>query len=174
MLICPKGIECTDTITGETLLKVSIYEISYCAVDAKYSNIFAFVAKDMHCVNATTSDSEMLTCHAFVCSKRKLAHKLTLTVAKNFDRAYRDWQENVQRRKQHMDVVDNDDTAESIANRHSSKLLIDFNADTEPKNYEQYAASIPWVMFDDDIGEENHCIGIHPSSVWNREIKFTV
>uniref|UniRef100_A0A4Y0BNP4 Uncharacterized protein n=1 Tax=Anopheles funestus TaxID=62324 RepID=A0A4Y0BNP4_ANOFN len=32
-----------DTGTGETLLQVSIYQISYCSADANHDHVFAFV-----------------------------------------------------------------------------------------------------------------------------------
>lgn len=93
--ICPKGIETFDIVTGETVHQISIYKISYCSADATHSNVFAFISGD----NADKDGHEKLTCYAFLCAKRKIAHKLTLTVAKNFERAYDLWQNTEQQKK---------------------------------------------------------------------------
>lgn len=101
--ISPKGIEMLDLTTGESLLQVSIYNISYCSADAAHDHVFAFVG--------TTSSPEMevkemcfrkdaeevdfegpLVCYAFLCQKRKMAQTVTLTVARSFERAYQIWQ----------------------------------------------------------------------------------
>ncbi|CRK94173.1 CLUMA_CG007689, isoform A [Clunio marinus] len=42
--ISPKGIETFNTVTEETLLKIPIYKISYCSIDAAHDTIFAFVS----------------------------------------------------------------------------------------------------------------------------------
>lgn len=92
LTVCPKGIESFDAMTGETVHEVSIYKISYCSADAMHSNVFAFIGgKDTE-----NGNDEKLTCYAFLCPKRKIAHKLTLTVAKNFERAHELWQSSEQ------------------------------------------------------------------------------
>uniref|UniRef100_A0A182KED9 PID domain-containing protein n=1 Tax=Anopheles christyi TaxID=43041 RepID=A0A182KED9_9DIPT len=101
--ISPKGIEMIDTGTGETLLQVSIYQISYCSADANHDHVFAFVGctlgseaevKEM-CFRRTAEEINLegpLVCHAFLCQKRKMAQTVTLTVARSFERAFQIWQ----------------------------------------------------------------------------------
>uniref|UniRef100_A0A2M4AC43 Putative low density lipoprotein receptor adaptor protein 1 n=2 Tax=Anopheles triannulatus TaxID=58253 RepID=A0A2M4AC43_9DIPT len=101
--ISPKGIEMNDSATGETLLQVSIYQISYCSADANHDHVFAFVGctlgteaevKEM-CFRRTAEEINLegpLVCHAFLCQKRKMAQTVTLTVARSFERAYQIWQ----------------------------------------------------------------------------------
>lgn len=101
--ISPKGIEMLDLTTGETLLQVSIYNISYCSADAAHDHVFAFVGtvtnpeaevKEM-CFRKDAEEVEFegpLICYAFLCQKRKMAQTVTLTVARSFERAYQIWQ----------------------------------------------------------------------------------
>lgn len=101
--ISPKGIEMLDVTTGETLLQVSIYNISYCSADAAHDHVFAFVGtvhnpeaevKEM-CFRKDAEEVEFdgpLICYAFLCQKRKMAQTVTLTVARSFERAYQIWQ----------------------------------------------------------------------------------
>ncbi|XP_058124737.1 low density lipoprotein receptor adapter protein 1-A-like [Anopheles ziemanni] len=103
LAISPKGIEMVDTTTGETLLQVSIYQISYCSADANHDHVFAFVGctlgseaevKEM-CFRRTAEEINLegpLVCHAFLCQKRKMAQTVTLTVARSFERAFQIWQ----------------------------------------------------------------------------------
>uniref|UniRef100_A0AAG5DX23 PID domain-containing protein n=1 Tax=Anopheles atroparvus TaxID=41427 RepID=A0AAG5DX23_ANOAO len=103
LAISPKGIEMVDTTTGETLLQVSIYQISYCSADANHDHVFAFVGctlgseaevKEM-CFRRTADEINLegpLVCHAFLCQKRKMAQTVTLTVARSFERAFQIWQ----------------------------------------------------------------------------------
>uniref|UniRef100_U5ER70 Putative low density lipoprotein receptor adaptor protein 1 n=1 Tax=Corethrella appendiculata TaxID=1370023 RepID=U5ER70_9DIPT len=116
--ISPKGIEMFDQVTGENLLQVSIYKISYCSADANHSHVFAFVGssksapeiqeesfsqttplnikKDDDDEDENNEDdidsNESLVCYAFLCQKRKMAQTVTLTVARSFERAYQIWQ----------------------------------------------------------------------------------
>lgn len=98
MSVCPKGIETFDTITGETLHRISIYKVSYCSADANHSNVFAFIAgsnDDDNTSNKCTPTDD-LTCYAFLCAKRRIAYNLTVTVAKNFERAFDSWKRSEQ------------------------------------------------------------------------------
>lgn len=80
-----------DAHTGDTLLQVSIYKISYCSADAAHADVFAFVGTE--CGPGIDPLDEQLTCYAFLCGKRKIAQKLALTVAHSFKQAYQIWQE---------------------------------------------------------------------------------
>lgn len=87
-----------DAATGATMLQVSIYKISYCSADAAHSDVFAFVGTDDFGEGIDPLD-EQLVCHAFLCPKRKIAQKVTLTVAHSFEQAYQIWREATQRKQ---------------------------------------------------------------------------
>jgi Phosphotyrosine interaction domain (PTB/PID) len=103
--ISPKGIETSDAVTDEPMLHVPIYKISYCSIDAAHDTIFAFVssqneneAKSFESKNSqqfgapespvgqlessSLEEEEGLVLHAFQCQKRKVAHNVTMTVAR--------------------------------------------------------------------------------------------
>lgn len=102
--ISPKGIETFDAVTDEPMLEIPIYKISYCSIDAAHDTIFAFVSstgdKETKTFESKTSqfgspespigqlesssleEEEGLVLHAFQCQKRKIAHNVTMTVAR--------------------------------------------------------------------------------------------
>lgn len=113
--ISPKGIETFDTITEEPILQIPIYKISYCSVDAAHDTIFSFVSSstdnndnDEHNfqnnqfgspdspagqLEAVSIDDEGdLIVHAFQCNKKKISHKVTMSVARAFERAFQIYQ----------------------------------------------------------------------------------
>jgi low density lipoprotein receptor adapter protein 1 len=114
--ISPKGIETFDAVTEEPFLHVPIYNISYCSIDAAHDTIFAFVSSsnDSEAKSAkfekntqqfgspespsgqlessSLEDEEGLVLHAFQCQKRKIAHNVTMTVARAFERAFQIYQ----------------------------------------------------------------------------------
>lgn len=195
MSVCPKGIECFDAITGETILKVSIYKISYCSADATHHNVFAFVAGSKD--ELAPSEPDTLSCHAFVCQKRKIAHKLTLTVARNFECAFKQWQESLQRAKYQNrleiknniqnttihDVTHADITNECIAemantNDNLKILLIDFSSETETHDDRRELLQNTWVSFDDEpkINESDNKLPakIYENNMWERNLICSV
>ena len=100
--ITPKGIETFDALSEEPLLQIPIYKISYCSIDAAHDTIFAFVSSTNENFEAKTNsqqfgspespagvmesssldEEEGLILHAFQCQKRKIAHNVTMTVAR--------------------------------------------------------------------------------------------
>lgn len=156
--ISPKGIEILDVATGETLLQVSIYNISYCSADAAHDHVFAFVGtvaspesevKEM-CFRKDAAEVELegpLVCYAYLCQKRKMAQTVTLTVARSFERAYQIWQNkqfHADRKRKELEKRNNAcNRADSASSSGSGKraqmkgsdegdgrsLLIDFNSD---------------------------------------------
>lgn len=86
----PRGIEIYNKASGELLKKISIYKISCCSIDGAYDHIFSFAA---------SGDDEILTCYVFMCPKKKITQKLSISVAKAFEVAYHDWRESVERNK---------------------------------------------------------------------------
>jgi low density lipoprotein receptor adapter protein 1 len=149
----------TDNTTGEKLLQVSIYQISFCSADATHNHVFAFIAsKNEHklsepILKATdngffsshplseneNSIEENLVCYAFLCQKRKMAQTVTLTVARAFERAYQIWQNQQfqMERKQHTanQRRDKENIGEStVEEKETSEdfgksLLIDLDSD---------------------------------------------
>uniref|UniRef100_H2TSQ3 Low density lipoprotein receptor adaptor protein 1a n=1 Tax=Takifugu rubripes TaxID=31033 RepID=H2TSQ3_TAKRU len=83
--ISPQGIVLYDSLTNKLLENVSIYRISYCTVDKLHDKVFAYIAQNT--LNGT------LECHAYLCSKRKVAQAVALTVAQAFTVAFELWQE---------------------------------------------------------------------------------
>ena len=163
-----------DALTGETLLQVSIYKISYCSADAVNSNVFAFVGTDD--LTKCKTD-ERLVCYAFLCQKRKIAQKLTLTVAHCFEQAYQLWQDTSQRNKIILErrqreserqqqqktnlphsvappdfTTSNDDQQCNDTNDFRS-LLIDFSSEITAeicsKDHREFLQTT-WVSFDDN------------------------
>lgn len=82
--VSPRGIILTDSLTSQLIENVSIYRISYCTADKMHDKVFAYIAQSQH--------SESLECHAFLCTKRKVAQAVTLTVAQAFKVAFEFWQ----------------------------------------------------------------------------------
>lgn len=99
--ISPKGIDVFNATTEESILEIPIYKISYCSVDAAHDTIFSFVSttaekEDNFEINqfgspdstvgqletSSSFDDNELVLHAFQCTKRKVAHTVTLSVAR--------------------------------------------------------------------------------------------
>jgi len=85
------GVEVLDQKTQESLMRFSIYKISYCSVDASHNHAFSFVSSETDPI----SNQEKMSCHVFNCPKIKIAHEITLMVARCFENAYHQWRETV-------------------------------------------------------------------------------
>jgi len=154
--ISPKGIEMLDSVTSETLMRVSIYKISYCSADIRHGNVFAFVGSED--TNTRNKDDESLVCFAYLCPKRKIAHKVSLTVARSFDTAYHVWQEEDQRNKYKFQQRQNQKNIHSIEEQHPTNdeirsLLIDFSSEITAeicgKDHRDLLQNT-WVSFEDN------------------------
>lgn len=161
--VSPKGIEMFDFATNETLMQVSIYKISYCSADAAHNNVFAFVGSDD--ITSTKVD-EQLVCYVFLCQKRKIAQKVTLTVAQSFEQAYQIWRDaterkqfQLERQRYHINQRVANCEEESGSTRrstHSSNdirsLLIDFSSEITAeicsKDHRDLLQNT-WVSFED-------------------------
>ncbi|NWI00922.1 ARH protein, partial [Tichodroma muraria] len=82
--VSPRGIVLKDGRTNELIENISIYRISYCTADKAHDKVFAYIAQNQL--------NENLECHAFLCTKRKMAQAVTLTVAQAFKIAFEFWQ----------------------------------------------------------------------------------
>lgn len=165
-----QGISITD-VQGNDILKISIYRISNCSTDAAHRQIFSFISTD---------SNEIPECHAFLCSKRKVAQTVTLAVANAFSTAYQVWRklphsnddvkllqsakENQKNNLNHISTsnypISNNILESSDAVK--EERLIDF--DSEPLTEEIFfmdnwtASSYPkkeWVSFEDDFHSDS-------------------
>ncbi|CAH0589193.1 unnamed protein product [Chrysodeixis includens] len=88
--ISAKGIVVTDADSQENVISVSIYRISYCSADAANARVFAVVEG-----KASGGAGEAHVVHAFVCTRRRHARALALSLAHAFNDAYQAWQANL-------------------------------------------------------------------------------
>lgn len=122
---------------------MSIYRISHCSADASNSHVFSFI-ESAKPAGQTTDDAAteaftgaeiepegVLTCHAFLCQKRKMAQTVTLTVARSFERAYQIWQNRqFQTEKQRVKCAAKNENNKPEPDTQSERsLLIDLNTD---------------------------------------------
>ncbi|KAM9355164.1 low density lipoprotein receptor adapter protein 1b [Pholidichthys leucotaenia] len=84
LTVSPRGIILSDSASNQLIENISIYRISYCTADKMHDKVFAYIVQSQH--------NETLECHAFLCSKRKMAQAVTLTVAQAFRVAFEFWQ----------------------------------------------------------------------------------
>ncbi|KAK2891580.1 hypothetical protein Q8A73_017245 [Channa argus] len=82
--VSPRGIILYDSASNQLIENISIYRISYCTADKMHDKVFAYIVQNQH--------NETLECHAFLCTKRKMAQAVTLTVAQAFRVAFEFWQ----------------------------------------------------------------------------------
>uniref|UniRef100_A0A672RRK3 Low density lipoprotein receptor adapter protein 1-A-like n=1 Tax=Sinocyclocheilus grahami TaxID=75366 RepID=A0A672RRK3_SINGR len=82
--VSPRGIVLYDSVSNQLIENVSIYRISYCTADKMHDKVFAYIAQ--------SQCNETLECHAYLCTKRKVAQAVTLTVAQAFRVAFEFWQ----------------------------------------------------------------------------------
>lgn len=64
-------------------ITIIFYRISFCSADASYDRVVAFIG---------TNKNETLECHAFLCSKRKIAEAAALTISQAFNIAFELWE----------------------------------------------------------------------------------
>ncbi|XP_057556701.1 low density lipoprotein receptor adapter protein 1 isoform X5 [Hippopotamus amphibius kiboko] len=166
--VSPRGIILTDNITNQLIENVSIYRISYCTADKMHDKVFAYIAQSQH--------NENLECHAFLCTKRKMAQAVTLTVAQAFKVAFEFWQvsreEKEKREKTSQDggdVVDGGrrDSAPSLKSLVATGNLLDLeetakaplstvsanttNVDEAPRPQALNSSGVVWL--DDGLDE---------------------
>ncbi|KAI1901801.1 hypothetical protein AGOR_G00038140 [Albula goreensis] len=82
--VSPRGIILYDSLSNQVIENISIYRISYCTADKVHDKVFAYIAQ--------SQQNETLECHAYLCTKRKVAQAVTLTVAQAFRVAFEFWQ----------------------------------------------------------------------------------
>ncbi|GJQ72074.1 hypothetical protein Trydic_g3171 [Trypoxylus dichotomus] len=163
LVISLKGVAVTD-LQGNDILKISIYRISNCSTDAAHPQIFSFTSTD------TTETTE---CHAFSCTKRKLAETVALTVAHAFTTAYEAWRilpstkefQNAMEHQTHSPKIEEEQpTNEEEKEEEKEEKLIELDEDpsplikfprSAPRSRLQMQLQRPWVSFDDDMVQKN-------------------
>ncbi|XP_013914287.1 PREDICTED: low density lipoprotein receptor adapter protein 1-like [Thamnophis sirtalis] len=110
--VSPRGIVLSDSITNEAIENVSIYRISYCTADKVHDKVFAYIAQSQH--------NENLECHAFLCSKKKMAQAVTLTVAQAFKVAFEFWQASKEEKEKRDKAILEAESASSLHSDTSS------------------------------------------------------
>lgn len=190
--ISPRGILAHDQLTDDKVVEVPIHRISYCSIDAAHDTIFSFVSSpetnssgetksadaSQHfgspdspvgqLESSSLEDDEGLVLHAFQCQKRKVAHNVTMSVARSFERAYQIYQ-NEQFLREARSKTKNIDKENFEAHKNALNIknimvgrdeqqlngcLIDFDADSGPeldsfktKDTKDYFQTT-WVSFD--------------------------
>ncbi|XP_038155711.1 low density lipoprotein receptor adapter protein 1a isoform X2 [Cyprinodon tularosa] len=123
--VSPQGLMVLDRSTNKLLESVSIYRVSYCTVDKVHDKVFAYIAQNAH--NGT------LECHAYLCSKRKVAQAVALTVAQAFTVAFELWQVAKEEKGERVKSGSAGDASSSSLSERSNSLgsLKGNNATTE-------------------------------------------
>ncbi|KAF5896604.1 low density lipoprotein receptor adapter protein 1 isoform X2, partial [Clarias magur] len=94
--VSPRGIILYDSASNQLIENVSIYRISYCTADKMHDKVFAYIAQSQR--------NETLECHAFLCTKKKVAQAVTLTVAQAFKVAFEFWQNAKEEKEKRVKV----------------------------------------------------------------------
>ncbi|XP_053942487.1 low density lipoprotein receptor adapter protein 1 isoform X2 [Cuculus canorus] len=109
--VSPRGIVLNDSGTNELIENVSIYRISYCTADKIHDKVFAYIAQNQL--------NENLECHAFLCTKRKMAQAVTLTVAQAFKIAFEFWQAaKEEKEKREKSILEGEGTSSPSSEAH--------------------------------------------------------
>ncbi|XP_076357023.1 low density lipoprotein receptor adapter protein 1-B-like [Tachypleus tridentatus] len=150
MTISPKGIQTVDLSSGESHLDVSVYRISFCSADSSYERVVSFIA---------TNKNETLECHAFLCTKRKIAEAVALTISQSFNIAFDLWERAKEERSNHSmssqeHISSSDSKSEDFTSGYKSNssselenhtTLIDFTTE------ESASTTVRKLGFDGDV-----------------------
>nr|XP_015204142.1 PREDICTED: low density lipoprotein receptor adapter protein 1 isoform X2 [Lepisosteus oculatus] len=112
--VSPRGIVLYDSSTNQLIENISIYRISYCTADKMHDKVFAYIAQ--------SQQNETLECHAFLCSKRKVAQAVTLTVAQAFRVAFEFWQAAKEEKEKRVKSGSDGEVASSSQSESSASL----------------------------------------------------
>ncbi|XP_051527786.1 uncharacterized protein LOC127425632 [Myxocyprinus asiaticus] len=84
LVVRPRYVEVKEISTGRQLTKTYLKDIAYCAADATRPNLFLYICKQR---------GQQLQCRVFWCSRPDRAKDMTACLAKSFQRALNDLQE---------------------------------------------------------------------------------
>ncbi|XP_014015953.1 low density lipoprotein receptor adapter protein 1-B isoform X1 [Salmo salar] len=112
--VSPRGIILYDYASNQLIENISIYRISYCTADKMHDKVFAYIAQ--------SQQNETLECHAYLCTKRKVAQAVTLTVAQAFRVAFEFWQAAKEEKEKHVKSGSDGEGASSSQSESSVRL----------------------------------------------------
>ncbi|XP_041089824.1 low density lipoprotein receptor adapter protein 1b [Polyodon spathula] len=112
--VSPRGIILYDSASSQLMENISIYRISYCTADKMHDKVFAYIAQ--------SQQNETLECHAFLCTKRKVAQAVTLTVAQSFRVAFEFWQAAKEEKEKRVKSGSDGEVASSSQSESSASL----------------------------------------------------
>ncbi|XP_052428586.1 low density lipoprotein receptor adapter protein 1-B isoform X1 [Carassius gibelio] len=112
--VSPRGIILYDSVSNQLIENVSIYRISYCTADKMHDKVFAYIAQSQR--------NETLECHAYLCTKRKVAQAVTLTVAQAFRVAFEFWQAAKEEKEKQVKCGSDGEAASSSQSESSVSL----------------------------------------------------
>ncbi|XP_024144182.1 uncharacterized protein si:dkey-19b23.8 [Oryzias melastigma] len=85
LVVRPRYVEVKELSTGRQLTKTYLQDIAYCAADANRPNVFLYICKHQ---------GQQLQCRVFWCSRAERARDMTACLARSFQRALSDWQQD--------------------------------------------------------------------------------
>ncbi|XP_061566343.1 uncharacterized protein si:dkey-19b23.8 [Cololabis saira] len=85
LVVRPRYVEVKELSTGRQLTKTYLQDIAYCAADASRPNVFLYICKH---------HGQQLQCRVFWCSRAERARDMTACLARSFQRALNDWQQD--------------------------------------------------------------------------------
>lgn len=135
--ISPKGIQTREMPSEDLHLDVTIYRISYCSADATYERVVAFIA---------TNRNELMECHAFLCSKRRVAQAVALTISQAFNLAFEMWKKS--RQQTAKEAIEDEKKENNSKSRQDDNVppLIDLSPAVV---VEDVRPAQPWTTFED-------------------------
>ncbi|XP_038580146.1 low density lipoprotein receptor adapter protein 1a isoform X3 [Micropterus salmoides] len=156
--VSPQGIVLHDSLTNKLLENVSIYRISYCTVDKLHEKVFAYIAQNT--LNGT------LECHAYLCSKRKVAQAVALTVAQAFTVAFELWQVAKEEKGKR---AKSGSAGEASSSSHSerSNSLGSLKADVATDNLLDFEDNVNKVVETNGNVADDHLVDHRPSETNN-------
>ncbi|KAM8833078.1 low density lipoprotein receptor adapter protein 1b isoform X1 [Synchiropus splendidus] len=112
--VSPRGIILYDSASNQLIENISIYRISYCTADKMHDKVFAYIVQ--------SQQNETLECHAFLCTKKKVAQAVTLTVAQAFRVAFEFWQAAKEEKEKRVKSGSDGEAASSSQSESSASI----------------------------------------------------
>ncbi|XP_029112999.1 low density lipoprotein receptor adapter protein 1 [Scleropages formosus] len=85
LVVRPRYVEVKELSTGRQLTKSFLQDIAYCASDSTRPNVFLYICRQR---------GQQLLCRVFWCSRAERARDMTACLARSFQRAFSDWQDD--------------------------------------------------------------------------------
>ncbi|XP_043916014.1 low density lipoprotein receptor adapter protein 1 [Protopterus annectens] len=141
--VSPRGIILYDALSSDLIENVSIYRISYCTADKVHDKVFAYIVQ--------SSLNETLECHAFLCTKRKVAQAVTFTVAQAFRIAFEFWQAAKQEKENLAVAVSDGEVACSTNSKNAAGPVKEYRSTEKAVDAELSSATAANLV---DFGDE--------------------